>query len=342
MSTLWKVVLGVAVLAGLAVAFMATKPVNAGSEGEVLAKVGDKAILESAVQEKASSSLASLRQQEYEILRSALDELIDESLLDTASAKDGKTREEFLAEKVDSKVADPTDAEIETFYNDNKQRMGGRALTDVKTQIVQYLRGQQRQELYGQVIRELKEKNPVTVLLEPPRIEVAEDDDPTLGAAEAPITIITFTDYECPYCSRAEETVKKVLDAYPDSVRVVIRDYPLSFHKNAVKAAEAAGCAHEQGKFAAMHDKLFANQRALGVEKLSSYAQEIGLDMGVFNECLGSGKRTEEVQADLRDGSSVGVSGTPAFFINGRMLSGAQPYEAFASVIDEELARAAH
>ena len=340
MSMLWKVMIGAALAAGLGVVLVATSSVTAQDSGEILAKVGDKTIRRDAVAAKAASSLAALRQQEYEIIRSALDEMIEESLLDAAAAKEGKTREELVAERVDKKLSEPTDAEIETFYNDNKQRVGGRTLDQVKPQIAQYLTGQRRTELYGQVIRELKEATPVTVLLDPPRIDVAVDDDPFVGPQKAPVTIISFSDYECPYCSRAEDTVKQVLSKYEGSVRVVFRDYPLDFHKNAVKAAEAAGCAHEQGKFSAMHDKLFQNQRALGVDSLAGYAEEIGLNLADFKQCLDSGKRNEEVRADIDDGAAVGVTGTPAFFINGRLLTGAQPLEAFVAVIDEELARA--
>ncbi len=342
MSTVWKVLMGGAAVAAVAVAFVATGSTKADPEGEVVATVAGKKILRDEVAAKASSSLAALRQQEYEILRSALDQMIEESLLDAAAAKEGKTREEYVEQRVDKNVAAPTDAEIETFFNDNKARLGGRNLEQVKPQIAQYLSNQRRTELYGEVIRQLKQESEVAIMLDPPRIEVSVDDDPVLGKDSAPITIVAFSDYECPYCSRAEETVKKVLSSYEGQVRVVFRDYPLDFHKNAAKAAEAAGCAHEQGKFSAMHDKLFQNQRALGKEQLVGYAEQIGLEMGEFNECLDSGRRASEVQADFEDGSAVGVNGTPAFFINGRLLSGAQPFEAFAAVIDEELARSAN
>jgi protein-disulfide isomerase len=147
-----------------------------------------------------------------------------------------------------------------------------------------------------------------------------------------------FSDYECPYCKRGEDVVAQVMSTYGDKIRLVFRDYPLPFHANARPAAEAAKCANAQGKFWEYHDKLFANQASLGVEDLKRYAGEVGLDQAQFDSCVGERKFQNDVQADLDAGQQVGVDGTPAFFINGRMLSGAQPFEAFKSVIDEELA----
>jgi protein-disulfide isomerase len=313
---------------------------NETGDNEVLAKVGETEITRQQVTEKAASALAGLRQQEYEIMRGALDQMVEEMLLDAAAAKEGLSRDEFLQQKVEAAVSQPTPAEVEDFFATNRSRLGGRSLDDVREQIAQYLYGQQRADQYQRLIRDLRKSTEVAVMLDPPRIDVSVDDDPSLGPEEAPVTIVAFTDYQCPYCSRAEDTIKQLRSNYGDKLRVVIRDFPLDFHQDAQKAAEAAGCAMEQGKFEAMHDKLFENQRALGADRLVSYADAIGLDMEDFRECLDSGSRTAEVRADLSDGQAVGVSGTPAFFVNGRMLSGALPYDDFAALIDEELGQA--
>lgn len=171
------------------------------------------------------------------------------------------------------------------------------------------------------------------------RLDVSVDDDPSIGPEDAPVTIVEFSDYQCPFCARAEPTIEQVLKEYEGKVRLVYRDFPLSFHQNAQKAAEATECADEQGKFWEYHDKLFENQDALDVNNLKQYAKDLGLDSSKFDNCLDSGKYTEEVQKDLADGQSLGVSGTPAFFINGRLVSGAQPFSAFKQVIDGELAK---
>lgn len=171
------------------------------------------------------------------------------------------------------------------------------------------------------------------------RVAVSADDDPVKGPANAKITIIEFSDYQCPFCARAEPTMNQIIDTYKDDIKIVYRDFPLGFHENAQKAAEASECADEQGKFWEYHDKLFANQGALDIPSLKAYAIELKLNSAQFNQCLDSGKYEPEVKKDLEDGKAAGVSGTPAFFINGRLVSGAQPFDNFKKVIDEELGK---
>jgi|SRR3989338_1249037 len=177
----------------------------------------------------------------------------------------------------------------------------------------------------------------------PSRVEGdLKDDDVVQGDANAPVTIVEFSDFQCPYCGRNfEQTYPQIKKLYIDTgkVKYVMRDFPLNVHPEAQKAAEAAGCAEEQGKFWEMHDKLFSNQQDLSVANEKTWAQEIGLDTKKFGECLDSGKRAAEVQKDIQDGQAYGVSGTPAFFINGVPLVGAQPFAAFQQVIEQELAQ---
>ncbi len=173
------------------------------------------------------------------------------------------------------------------------------------------------------------------------RVDVSADDDPFLGDADAPVTIIEFSDYECPFCGRFfAQTLPEMKREYIDKglVKLVYRDFPLSFHPNAQKAAEAAECAGDQGKYFEMHDKIFENQQAIGVANLKAYAADLSLDTAAFNDCLDSGKFAQEVKDDFADGQAAGVSGTPSFFINDKKLVGAQPFEAFKAVIDAELA----
>lgn len=168
------------------------------------------------------------------------------------------------------------------------------------------------------------------------------DDDPMEGDADAPVTIIEFSDFQCPFCGKFfKETLPQLRKDYIETgkAKLVFRDFPLDFHQFAQKAAEAAECAHEQGKFWEMHDMIFDHQDALAVDDLKGYAKQAGLDTTKFGDCLDSGKYESEVKKDLADGSNVGVSGTPAFFINGMALTGAQPYEAFKQIIDAELAK---
>ncbi len=174
----------------------------------------------------------------------------------------------------------------------------------------------------------------------PAQVDVGVDDDPVEGDPNAPVTIIEFSDFQCPYCGRFfNQTLPQIREEYINTgkVKLVYRDYPLNFHQYAQKAAEAGECAHEQGMFWEMHDVLFEKQNEwenVGEDKFKEYASELGLDTTQFNDCLDSGKYKDEVQADFSEGSAAGVRGTPAFFINGQLLSGAQPFSAFQAVID--------
>ena len=176
----------------------------------------------------------------------------------------------------------------------------------------------------------------------PTRGEISVDDDPMKGNADAPVTIVEFSDFECPFCARFHsQTLKQLESEYIDTgkVKLIYRDFPLSFHQNAQKAAEAAECADDQGKFWEMHDAIFENQQSLSLSSLKQWAVQIGLDTGEFNSCLDSGKHAGEVQNDFQEGASYGVTGTPGFFINGIPLVGAQPFSSFKQIIDSELSK---
>lgn len=174
----------------------------------------------------------------------------------------------------------------------------------------------------------------------PEKVEVSIDDDPIQGDKEAPVTIVEFSDYQCPFCKRAfDDAVKQIREKYiaNGKVRLVYRDYPLDFHQYALPAAMAAECADDQGKYFEMHDKLFENQQALTDDDLIKYANEIGLKEAEFTKCFKDQKYKDEVLNDLKDGQKAGVGGTPAFFINGTVIEGAQPFSAFEKIIEEEL-----
>lgn len=173
-------------------------------------------------------------------------------------------------------------------------------------------------------------------------VSAASEDDPFWGPEDAAVTIVEFSDFQCPFCRRfSTETLGLIRENYGDEVRFVYRDFPISsLHEHAQKAAEAAQCAHEQGLFWEYHDLLFANQGALTVDDLKGYAQQVGADTDAFNDCLDSGKNQQEVLLDLQDGRTAGITGTPGFIINGVQVSGAQPYETFQQILDQLLAAA--
>lgn len=172
----------------------------------------------------------------------------------------------------------------------------------------------------------------------PTKADVAiKDTDHIKGDKNAPVTLVEYSDFECPFCGRVQPTLEQVLDEYKGQVKLIFRHYPLSFHPNARKAAEASECAAEQGRFWEMHDKMFENQQALSVDNLKDYAKELGLNTSNFDKCLDDGKYAQKIQDDIAEGSQYGVQGTPATFVNGELISGAQPYDNFKSVIDSLL-----
>jgi protein-disulfide isomerase len=177
------------------------------------------------------------------------------------------------------------------------------------------------------------------VTLSPPREEVSANGRPARGPSDAVVEIIEFSDFQCPFCLRSQPTISQILERYGSSVRLVYRHFPLPNHAQAWPAAEASMCAADQNKFWEYHDRLFANQDKLSVEGLKQHAADLGLNAATFNACLDSRKYEAEVQKDVAAGQELGITGTPAFFINGRLLGGAQPFPVFEQIIDEELKR---
>jgi protein-disulfide isomerase len=170
------------------------------------------------------------------------------------------------------------------------------------------------------------------------RYDVAVGDAPVRGPADAKVTIVEFSDFQCPFCNRVEPTLAKIRATYPKDVRVVFKNLPLRIHPDAPAAHAAAEAARRQGKFWEMHDKIFGNQRDLSPATLRGYAQQLGLDMARYDRDVASQSVKDRIAADAKQADKLGVSGTPAFFINGKYFSGAQPFESFQKVIDQALA----
>ncbi len=281
----------------------------------------------------------------YETRKAALDSLVADRVLEPAAKKTGLSVEAFVRKQVEAKVPLVSEAEAADFFEKNKERMPpqfkDKKFADVKNEIVQGLTGQKRQGAVAGVLDEIREKAGVKILLQAPKVNVAAV-GPSKGPANAKVTIIEFSDFQCPFCSRGREAMDQVTKAYGDKVRLVFRDFPLSFHEHAKKAAEAGQCANEQGKFWAMHDWMFDNQKkegSLDVAGLKDAAKKLGLDAARFDGCLTSNKYASAVEDNIKAGSAAGVTGTPAFFVNGVFLNGALPFEQFKTEIDRALAQ---
>jgi protein-disulfide isomerase len=307
-----------------------------GAPEGAVATVGDTSIGEVELDLMAKGELRRLDMQAYQIKKQALEELITKELVKQAAGKAGMNVPEYTKKMVDDKIIPPSEKEIRAVY-DARKGADAMPFDNVKDKIAEYLIGNQRRQLEGRLIAELKEESEVKVYLESPRIEIDMAEAPHRGSDSAPVTLVDFSDYECGFSKRARATIEEVLDAYGNKMLYVFKDYPLSFHRNAARAAEAAHCAGDQGKYFEYNHVLFKNQNSLSLEDLKEYAQELNLDMKKFNKCLTTSKYAKRVQDSLAEGSAAGVSGTPAFFINGIMLSGAQPFSSFKEIIDAEL-----
>jgi protein-disulfide isomerase len=314
----------------------------------VLAELNGEVITDEEVERALGGRLQQLEEQVYELKRQKLEEIIDERLLAREAAARGLSVQALLEREANAQAVTVTDQEVQRFYDANRGQLRG-SEAELRDHIRGYLQVQAQlgtaraTESRNALLRSLRSDARVVVHLIEPRIvrvDVSTEGAPFLGPADAKVTIVEFSDFHCPFCKRVLPALSEVQSRYGDKVKLVFRDFPLDrLHPQARRAAEAARCARDQNKFWQYHDLLFANAPQASPEQLKAYAEQVGLDVQAFERCLTSGKHAAGVQRDVDDGNRVGVSGTPAFFVNGRLLTGAQPVERFVRVIDDELKR---
>jgi protein-disulfide isomerase len=272
----------------------------------------------------------------YELRSQAVEEMIDEQLIEAEAKARGLSVDDLMQLEL-SKAKPVEQVEIQRFYDQIKARLGDTKLEAIADQIRQRLEGQRQAETRHAFVAGLREKAKVSVLIEPPRIQVAAE-GPSLGPAGAPVTIVEFSDYQCPFCKKAEPTVHEVAKRYPEQVRIVYRHFPLdNIHPEARPAAEAAACAEDQGKFWEFHALVFESSPKLGKDALRGLAERAKLDVAAFDACVAERRHRARVDADVEAGREAGVSGTPAFYVNGIPLSGARSVDEFVKLIDREL-----
>jgi protein-disulfide isomerase len=317
-------------------------PLAAQAAGDALAEVDGVAITSEEVEKPLASQLSKLKEQIYNLKRQRVDALINEKLLGKEAAKRSISVPALLDAEVTAKVGLVTEQEIEKFYQESKAQLQGEEST-LRGQIRAHLQNQKLATKREEFLKSLRSQAKIVVNLKPPpvlRVEVSVDGAAFKGSVNAPVTIVEFSDFYCPFCRRVLPTLTQLESKYGEKIKLVFRDFPIeSIHPGATKAHEAARCANEQGKFWAYHDKLFANPPKSSPETFKALAKEVGLDLAGFETCFESGKYQAGVKKDIEEGNRLGVIGTPAFFINGRLISGAQPFEAFARIIDDELLR---
>ena len=305
---------------------------------QVLALVEGNAITDQDLLPQIRPQLQQLRNQEYEMKSRALESLIDQKLIEAEADRRGIGVGELLRQEVDAKAAEPGEAEIEAFFLGQKDFLNNRPLAEVKDQLAQVLRQARQQQARQGLYQRLRQNAHVSILLRPPKVEVAFDPTRVRGNPDAPVTIVEFSDFQCPFCQRAYPVIKALLSKYDGQVKLSYRDFPLyQAHPQAQTAAEAARCAGEQGKYWEYHDRLFENFNQLSEETLAEHAAGLGLDSREFQACLQSGRHRAAIERDVQDGTEAGITGTPAFFINGVLVSGALPASVFEQAIEAEL-----
>jgi len=312
--------------------------VGQSKQKEPLAVVGGQTIYDDDLVPFVQGQVFQLRLQEYEVKSKALENLVNQKLLEAEAKKRGIPTEKLLEQEVDAKVAEPTEAELQALYIVQKEQLR-KSFDEIKAQLQQLLKQAKLQQARQDYYKRLREQAGVSIFLQKPKVEVAYDPARLRGNPKAPVVIVEFSDFQCPYCRSVQPTLKNLLAKYEGRVSLSYRDLPLrDIHPQAQMAAEASRCAGEQGKFWEYHDLLFENPNKLNREGLVEQVRSLKLDEKQFDSCLSSGKYKAQVEQDRQLGLRAGLTGTPGFFINGNMLSGNLPQDSFEKVIQSELA----
>jgi len=307
----------------------------AQSPSEVLSEVNGEKITRGELEQKFQNQLHQARYQVYQAEQKALDQLINEHLLTDEANRRHMTVDQLLKAEVDSKVKDPTEDQLQVYYE-------GLNSTDpyasVRDKILEHIRNLRLDKARAAYLEKLRESANVLTTLAPPKAEIELANNYRLGPKDAPVQLIEFADYQCPYCEKAFPAIKKLHDEFGDKISMVFKDLPLPMHEHAEKAAEAARCAGTQGKYWEYHDLLFSSGE-LSVSDLKEHARKLNLDGARFDKCLDSGEQEVAVKRDFSEAQQLGLTGTPSFFLNGEFFTGALDYPTLRSMVEKQLAR---
>lgn len=309
----------------------------------VAAKAGDIEVTNAELMDGIESEVFEHESKAFEVKFNKLRSVLLQKLVEKDPRKKGISNDEFLAKYVAKDVV-ISDKEIDAFIKD--QNIPDEHINpQVREKIKNYLEIERKKEAVDKWLAEQTKKSPVEVYIPKPRrptFPVEAGNAPFAGDKDAKVTIVEYSDFQCPFCAKGAELLKQIKAKYGKKVKVAFKQFPLPFHNHAEKAAVAALCANEQSTdlFWKIHDEMFANQEtALDPEGLKKTGKKIGANTAQFEKCLAENKYLDQVKADIEDGKKVGVKSTPTFFVNGQLISGAQPLEVFAEIIDEELAQ---
>jgi protein-disulfide isomerase len=286
------------------------------------------------LEQKQGASLFQARNTYYDTQRKAVNDLIDQYLLERQAKKEGVTVTELLEKHVNKNIAkDPSEDAVRVYYEGSD---ANEPFEVAKDKIIQYIRGRRTAKLQAAYMQSLKSQAKIVIELAAPRAQLSLKDTAVRGNSQAPVTVVEYADYECPYCQIIAPTVEKLRAEFKDKVAFAYKHMPLNIHPHAQKAAEASNCAGDQGKFWEFHDKLTTGKQ-FEVPKLKEIARDLKLNGEKFDKCLDSGEQAAIVKAQGAEGQAMGIPGTPAFFVNGRFVTTGVNYEGLKSMIEEEL-----
>ena len=305
-----------------------------GFAQEPVASIGGEPILDSDL--PVSPEEHNLRQQMYEVRIKALEALIANKLLEQEANRREITVRDLIAAEVGSKVGAPTNKEVSEFYNQRKDQIG-KPLKEVRESIVSSLQRTKAQVHLQELVARLEESTEIEVFINPPRLDVTLDGVRLQGSDKAPVTVVEFSDFQCPYCRRVQPTLAALADQYGDEVRWGFKDLPLTdIHPEAMRAAQVGRCADEQGKFWEYRSKLFEKELFTD-STYTEIANELNLKPDALLGCANSSRHQTAVVRDMQEARSLGITGTPAILINGILVTGAREIEVYQQVIDREL-----
>ena len=331
--TLWKLVAAAVLLA----AGGAGGRARAQSDGQVLAVVNGEAITAAEIDGSITAQLLPLQQQMYALRKAALENLIVRAVLESEAKRRGASVEE-LRKQLAAGSVEVSPSQIEQVYLEHAATFAAMSPDEAKERIRLDLESQARMRNYRAALAELRRAAAVEIRLEEPRLPPLPGGDaaPSVGLRQAPVTITEFADFRCPYCKTAQQTIKQIVRDYGDAVRLVFRHMPLDVNSEAMTAAQAAVCAARQGFFWQYHDALFTAEDAAPAT-LRKIASGLRLDLKEFDACLGSEAARAAVLTDLREARRLGITGTPTFVVNGRLVRGAVGLGEFRGIVEREL-----
>lgn len=311
----------------------------ADNPDKTIATVNGMEIKEKDIDPGMQHELKKVQGEIFKMKMNAINDVIDEKLLEIKAKAQNQTVEEMLNDYYKQNIKEPNEKDIKAYYEFSKKKVGDKEYAEVKEKVIAFIRANQESALKRKLLRSLRKEANIEFAIEVPRTEIEFGESPSRGKQEAPVTIVEYADLQCTQSGDINEIITKIINEYGDSIYYVFKDFPLDFHANAQKAHEATYCAKEENKYWEMLELLFKNQTKLSTKNIKNYAKKLGLNMEFFNKCLDKGVFAEVVRQNYEYGKNIGVGTTPTIFINGIMLTGKRPYSTYKKLIDLELER---